>query len=350
MRTIRVSASRSYDVVIGPGLLRLLGQFAADCTKGNQAALVSDDIVFSLYGNQAVASLEQAGIQVCTYVFPHGERSKTGDNLLCLLNFLAENRLDRSCFLVALGGGVVGDLAGLAAAIYLRGVAYIQVPTTLLAMVDGSVGGKTAIDLPAGKNLAGAFYQPNCVLCDTDVLTTLPENILRDGCAEVIKYSILGNSVLFKQLQNTDLRKNLEPVITACVEMKRDLVSQDEFDLGARQLLNLGHTIGHAVETSSSFLLSHGQSVAIGTAMISRAAAKQGYCSQTSCNAIVALLEQYSLPTTTGQTAEALFAAASGDKKRHGATITLVVPREIGHCQLLQIPVVDLKIWISAGF
>ena len=347
--TIQVTASQSYNVEIGPGLLDRLGGFAADCAQGRQAALVSDDTVFGLYGQDAVKSLKEAGFSVCTYVFPQGEQSKNGERFLDLLGFLAKHHMTRSDLVVALGGGVVGDLTGFAAACYLRGIAYMQVPTTLLAMVDSSVGGKTAIDLPEGKNLAGAFYQPRCVLCDTKTLSTLPEHVFRDGCAEVIKYGVLRGGSLFRALQEPRSWEAPEGLIAQCVTIKRDIVGRDEFDTGCRQLLNLGHTIGHAVEAGSGFSLSHGQSVAVGMASIARAAASFGLCAPETRDQIIDLLKRYDLPTTTDQAPEALFAIARGDKKRQGNTITLAVPREIGRCELLKIPVEALGDWIREG-
>lgn len=349
MPTIHITASRSYDVEIAHGCLSILGQRAAQLVKGRAAALVSDNAVAAHYGDQARASLEAAGFLVMTYVFPHGEQSKSGDNYLRLLNFLAENRLTRTDLLVALGGGVTGDLGGFAAATYLRGIRYIQIPTSLLAMVDSSVGGKTAIDLPAGKNLCGAFYQPSLVLCDPDLLATLPEPVFRDGCAEVIKYGVLGSRELFDRLRETPARQQLEYVIATCVDMKRDVVEDDEFDTGRRQLLNLGHTLGHAVEAGSHFQLSHGQSVAVGMAMIARAAAKFGFCTEETRDEIVSLLTKYGLPTETDQSPEELYQTALGDKKRKGGSLTLVVPQEIGTCLLHRISVEDLPKWIEAG-
>ena len=250
MNTVHISASRGYDVLIGHGLLPSLGERAAKVCKGRTACIVSDDTVAALYEKTARTSLEQAGFTVFTYVFPHGEQSKCGETFLKLLSFLAANHLTRSDLLVALGGGVTGDLTGFTAACYLRGIACIQVPTSLLAMVDSSVGGKTAIDLPEGKNLCGAFYQPNLVLCDIDTLNTLPDDIFRDGCAEVIKYGVLGSEALFSHLHG---ELDLMAVVTQCVDMKRAIVEDDEFDTGTRQLLNLGHTLGHAIEAGANF-------------------------------------------------------------------------------------------------
>ena len=346
MTTIRISASKPYDVQIGGGLLPTLGEKAAALCKGRTACIVSDDTVAALYEKTARASLEKAGFTVHTYVFPHGEESKCGENFLKLLGFLARCHLTRSDLLIALGGGVTGDLTGFAAACYLRGVKYIQVPTTLLAMVDSSVGGKTAIDLPEGKNLCGAFYQPVLVLCDTDTLQTLPDDIFRDGCAEVIKYGVLGDRELFDKLKVTHAKNQLDYVVSTCVDMKRAIVEDDEFDTGRRQLLNLGHTLGHAIEKNSDFTLSHGQCVAIGMAMMARSAARLGFCTEATKNEIVSLLQYYGLPTDTEQEPMSIYLSALGDKKRQGSSLTLIVPREIGRCDLHPIPVEELKMWI----
>ena len=349
MNTVHISASRGYDVQIGGGLLPTLGEKAAALCKGRTACIVSDDTVAALYEPTARTSLEDAGFTVHTYVFPHGEESKCGENFLKLLGFLAQCQLTRSDLLVALGGGVTGDLTGFAAACYLRGVKYIQVPTSLLAMVDSSVGGKTAIDLPQGKNLCGAFYQPILVLCDTDLLKTLPDDIFRDGCAEVIKYGVLGSRELFDKLKAAHARDQLDDVVTTCVDMKRAVVEDDEFDTGRRQLLNLGHTLGHAIEKNSDFQLSHGQCVAIGMAMMARSAVKHGFCTEATKNEIVNLLQWYGLPTDTDQAPTAIYLSALGDKKRQGGSLTLVVPREIGVCDLHTIEVGALLGWIEKG-
>ena len=348
MKTVHISASRGYEVQIGDGLLDTLGQKAAALLKGRSVCVVSDDSVAALYLERAKTALENAGFAVVSYVFPHGEQSKSGENFLKLMNVLAENRLTRADGLVALGGGVTGDLTGFAASCYLRGVPHIQVPTSLLAMVDSSVGGKTAIDLPAGKNLCGAFYQPVLVLCDTGLLATLPEQIFTDGCAEVIKYGVLGDKALFETLK-TGIKDKLEDVVATCVDAKRAVVEEDEFDTGRRQLLNLGHTLGHAVEANSDFTISHGQAVAIGMAMIAEAAVNHGLCTEETRDEIVSLLRQYGLPTGTAQSPEQILATALGDKKRRSDTITLIVPREVGLCDLHTISVDELPEWIDIG-
>lgn len=349
MKTITVSASKKYDVKIGSGLLSSLGREAAQVCKVGTAAIVSDSTVWPLYGETAKASLEEAGFRVVHYVFPAGEESKNGGVYLSVLNFLAENQVTRSDCVVALGGGVVGDLSGFVAATFLRGIAYIQVPTTLLAAVDSSVGGKTAIDLDAGKNLAGAFCQPRLVLCDTDTLLSLPRDIFRDGCAEVIKYGVLYDPELFAHLEDRGLNFCREDVIARCVEHKRNVVMEDEFDTGARQKLNLGHTVGHAIEAQSNFTVSHGKAVAIGMAIVSRAAVKYGICDLSARDRIRSVLETFGLPADTSCTAQQLFGSALSDKKRSGRTVTLVVPECIGSCILKPTPVEELKDFIEAG-
>ena len=350
MKTVSVKASRSYDILIGSGLLHNISQLVESVGNASKVCIVSDSNVFPIYGESVIQQLRTGGFECCTFIFSAGEAHKNADTYLRLLNHLAEHRLTRTDLILALGGGVVGDLAGFAAATYLRGIRYIQVPTTLLAAVDSSVGGKTAIDLPAGKNLAGCFWQPSLVVCDTDCLDTLPEDIFREGCAEVIKYAILFDSELFTHLQQRGLQFDREWVIGRCVELKRDVVALDEFDTGARMLLNLGHTLGHAVEALSSYQISHGNAVAIGIAMICRAANNTGYCSTDTRNEILSLLKQFCLPCSADYTPDELFVAACSDKKRSSATVRLIIPQEIGRCIFHSIPISELQYFIEAGF
>ncbi len=344
MKSVRVRASKSYDVLIGTGLLPRLGAFVRQVTKAIKIAIVSDSNVWPLYSQAVCASLDSAGFQNCvSFVFPAGESSKCAETYLSLLNFLAEQELTRSDCLIALGGGVVGDLTGFAAATYLRGIDFVQVPTTVLAAVDSSVGGKTAIDLPAGKNLAGVFYQPSLVLCDLDTLNTLPDAVFREGCAEVIKYGVLYDPVLFSHLEAEGLHFDRETVISRCVQLKQDVVAMDEFDRGARQMLNLGHTIGHGVEAGSQYTISHGNAVAIGMAIVARSS----HCQD--APRILSLLEQFGLPTSTDQDADTLLRYALSDKKRSGGAVNLIVPIRIGNCEIVPTPVESLKAFIQAG-
>ena len=349
MTTVTVRASRPYEVTIGRGLLDTVGRQAAGQWKGRSAAVVSDSTVAPLYLNRVKDSLERAGFRVPSFVFPAGEDQKNGGTYLKLLEFLAARRLTRADGLIALGGGVVGDLAGFAAATFLRGIGFLQLPTTLLAAVDSSVGGKTAIDLTNGKNLAGAFYQPQAVLCDLDTLDTLPAEVFADGCAEVIKYGMIGDPALLARLETVDFRADPEELVARCVAQKRDLVEQDEFDTGARQLLNLGHTLGHGVEACSGYTVSHGRAVAIGMTLVTRAAVAFGRCPAEVLPRLRRLLERYGLPDATAYSAQALYEKTLSDKKRSGDTISLVVPIAWGASQLVRIPVSELPAWIERG-
>ena len=349
MKRISISASKKYDVLIGRGLFEELGTRVAEAFRSRRVVVVSDSNVAPLYLERALARLRGADFAADSYVFPAGEASKCGQTYLSLLNFLAEKQLTRADALVALGGGVVGDLTGFAAATYLRGMACVQVPTTLLACVDSSVGGKTAIDLPAGKNLVGAFYQPDLVLCDTQLLESLPPQVFSDGCAEVIKYGMLGSAELLDRLLGAPAGEQLEYVVAKCVEMKRDVVEGDEFDTGRRQLLNLGHTFAHSIEKLSDYTIPHGSAVAVGMQIITRAAVRKGLCPRDCLDALEALLKKYKLPTETQYSPEQLAEVALSDKKRKGDTLTLVVPCAWGESALRPVPVAELADWARAG-
>lgn len=350
MTELLVNTATPYAVQIARGCLSEVGaRVRALLPKARCAAILSDSNVAPLYLDGVAASLSQAGLETISFCIPAGEASKTGEQYLALLSCLAEQPLTRSDVLVALGGGVVGDLGGFAAATYLRGLPFVQLPTTLLAAVDSSVGGKTAIDLPAGKNLAGAFYQPRLVLCDPETFATLPDVVFSDGCAEVVKYGMLGSAPLLTQLKEGAMASDLEGVIAACVGMKRDIVERDEFDLGERQLLNLGHTLGHAIEGLSHYAVSHGSAVAMGMACITRAAVRRGLCPPDCLDVLLDLLARFSLPHGTDYSAAALYQAALGDKKRTGDTLALIVPTALGRSERMEIPVQDLLSWIEAG-
>ena len=351
MREVEVRAStKTYSVYMGHGLIAGAGErIRAAVPKAEKIAIITDDNVDALYARTLERSLQTAGFETVKYVLPHGEESKNGLNYLAILSFLAEKGLSRTDALAALGGGMVGDIGAFAAATYLRGIKYVQLPTSLLAMVDSSVGGKTAIDLPAGKNLAGAFCQPEAVLCDISALDTLPENILREGCAEVIKYGILGDRELFDHMCEKGLGFDREYVIFRSVSMKRDYVCADEFDTGLRRKLNLGHTFGHAVEKLSGFTLSHGESVAIGTAVVARAAAKGGYCGESCALETEKALQALGLPTETRLSAGEAMPVMLSDKKRAGSLVNVIVPFEIGRCEIVPMDGAQLKEFISKG-
>lgn len=348
MKTVTVTASKNYDVIIGNGVQAQIGDHLKQLGYSN-VAIISDSNVWPIYGKQLLQYIEEAGIRYCSYVFPAGESSKNGETYLKILDFLAQNRLTRSDALIALGGGVVGDITGFAAATFLRGIAFIQVPTSLLAMVDSSVGGKTAIDLPAGKNLAGAFCQPSLVLCDLETLQTLPEKFFRDGCAEIIKYGVLFDPALFSHLMKIGFDFDKEAVVSRCVELKRDIVNLDEFDRGARQKLNLGHTIGHSIEVNSNFTITHGEAVAAGMAIISKAGYAFGMTEKKTYLSIMEIIKKFQLPTSANANVDLLYNSALSDKKRSGDTINLIVPCSIGNCCIYPIESKMLKSFIEAG-
>ena len=341
MISVKVDTSRAYEVKIGTGLLDALGEELRALAAG-KVLVVTDENVAPLYLERACRSLREAGFSVFSCIVPAGEASKDIKYYVNLLEALVAHGLSRSDTVVALGGGVVGDLSGFAAATYLRGIRFVQVPTTLLAMVDSSVGGKTAVNLPDGKNLVGAFHQPSLVLCDPSLLDTLPLETFRCGCGEVIKTAILFDADLFRHLEERGLDFDRPTVIRRCVECKRDVVCADELDLGLRQLLNLGHTVGHALEKLTNYELLHGQAVSVGCAVFARAFAW-------SPEKIVGIFEKFGLPTHTTFSAESLADAALSDKKRQGQTITLVVPLDIGHCELSALPVAELADVLRSG-
>ena len=321
--------------------LEMLGKSAREIVKGDTIAIVTDENVAPLYLERAAASLEAAGFAVQSFVIKPGEESKSGEVYLSLMNFLSKAPLTRSDAIVALGGGVVGDLSGFAAATYLRGIPVIQVPTTLLAAVDSSVGGKTAINIPAGKNLVGAFHQPALVLQDSRLLETLPKEVFLDGMAEVIKYGVIDDSKLFDMLGDRAYAEGegLEEVIRRCVESKKRFVAEDEFDNGIRQLLNFGHTIGHTIEIASGFSISHGFAVARGMAKIAEISASKGWCSEKCRDDIIGILGLYGYNLDIPYDKDELIAIMKSDKKRKGQVIDLVVPVEIGRARLERIPV-----------
>ncbi len=347
-------SAKTYDIVIENGALARAEEIVRDALgeKNRRLLIVSDDNVYPLYGENLTESLRKAGFDVAdAFIFPHGEASKTMTTLEKLLNHVAECRLTRTDVLVALGGGVTGDLTGFAAAVYLRGIKYIQIPTSVIAATDSSVGGKTAVDLASGKNQAGAFHEPCLVLCDPAVLDTLPPLYFSDGMAEVIKYGFLGDRPLLDLLTEKNAKDCMEDVIALCVRDKIDVVTRDLFDNGIRQSLNLGHTIGHAVEALSEYGIPHGHAVAIGMAAITRAAVNRGLCTAETGEVLRNLLEKYGLPSEMpeGYTAQRLFDVTLHDKKMRGGTITLVVPVELGKSELMEYPAEELLTIIEDG-
>lgn len=340
-KVVPVKASGSYDITIGAGILKNTGEILKTVKKPCRAVIVTDSNVDELYADTVMDSLINAGYPADKYVFPAGETSKNAETFVDILEFFASEKITRSDLLVALGGGVTGDITGFAASCYLRGVDFVQIPTTLLAAVDSSVGGKTAIDLRAGKNLAGAFYQPIAVICDTDTFRTLPGKEVACGFAEVIKYGILFEKEFCDKLMQDE--NDINEIVEKCVIFKRDVVERDEFDNGERKLLNLGHTAAHGIEKVSSYSLTHGQAVAVGTVIAARIAENLGICEKGTYKEVEKMLLKYNLPIKYDITAAQLCDAALSDKKREGGKLTLVLPERIGKCVLYDVDVCNLQ-------
>lgn len=331
MTEISVSGQNPYDIVIAPGCLSACGTRISAVKAPCRALVISDSQVAPLYGERVTLSLTEAGFDTSLHTFPAGESNKTLATVADMLDAMGAAGLTRSDLVVALGGGVTGDMAGFAAAIYLRGIDFVQLPTTLLSMIDSSVGGKTGCDLPFGKNLAGAFHNPRLVLIDPETLSTLPERYLRDGMGEAVKYGCLFSEGLISRLEREAYRAFLPNLIRQCVEMKRDVVEADFTEQGRRTLLNFGHTVGHAIEKEEDFSgMSHGEAVAAGMAVMTRAAERLSLCEAGTALRLERLLKRLGLPICTPIPAGRLAAAALHDKKMRGGAIRLVFLRKMG--------------------
>ena len=344
MRTVKVPlGDRSYSIKIGNGLLPRLGGECRRLKLGKRCAVVTNRAVGRLYAKAALASLRLAGFTPVEILVPAGETAKSLKTIQACYDKLARHRIERSSFIVALGGGVVGDMAGFLAASYLRGIGFVQVPTTLLAQVDSSVGGKVGVNLKAGKNLVGAFYQPRLVLCDLDTLKTLPKRELRAGLAEVIKYGIIYDAVLFRRLERTLpelLRleaKGMAHIVARSCQIKAKVVEQDERESGLRAILNYGHTIGHALEAISRYgKYLHGEAISIGQVAASKISRDVLGLPQTEVNRIKCLFDQAGLPTSVRLTNPQLarvFAAMKLDKKVSGGEVKFVLARKVGQVE-----------------
>lgn len=325
--------NHSYPIYIENGILSSVGKYVSDIFSGQKIMIISDDNVFPLYGSQVLDSL--SCFECHTLVLPHGEKTKSFDTLPVVYSALLDARLTRSDLIIALGGGVIGDLAGFAASSYLRGVKLVQIPTSLLAQVDSSVGGKVAVDLPQGKNLVGAFFHPQMVLIDPSVLNTLPKHFISDGMGEVIKYGCIKDSGLFDLLCShssfEDLKNKLPEVIARCVNIKRIVVESDQFDTGERMLLNFGHTLAHTIEQYFHYEReSHGEAVGIGMYQITKMAELLGLSAPGTADKIRYALETYDLPVSCGLSVSDLTGAISLDKKNLNGHLNLVLLHDIG--------------------
>lgn len=353
MQTITVAlGAKTYNIEIATGLLDSIGPKARQLSKAAKAAIISDSNVDKLYGERLERSLADCGFLVTRIVFEAGEHSKNLATLGQVYDQLAQAGFTRSDLLLTLGGGVPGDLGGLAAATFLRGIDFIQVPTSLLAQIDSSVGGKVAIDLPAGKNLVGSFYQPKAVFIDPLLLETLPVRFLHDGLAEAIKYGCISDAGLFEQIaalgSDRELLEQIESIIAACCNIKARIVEKDEFDTGERMLLNFGHTIGHAIEKCCGFTTyTHGEAVAVGMVQLTRQTEKLGLTAPGTAASLARVLQKFDLPVAADFDADEILQVMALDKKKSGSKITLVVIEKIGEGSLHKIQWQDLPAYIG---
>lgn len=343
MKTLHIATGKPYDIIIERGIIDQCGTYVREVSRAKKAMIISDSNVFPIYGGRAEVSLKQAGFETSQFVFTAGEESKRLETIAQMYTALIENGFTRSDIIVALGGGVVGDMSGFAAATYLRGIDFVQIPTSLLAQVDSSVGGKTGVDIPQGKNLVGAFWQPSTVLIDPDTLNTLTPHFFADGMGEVVKYGCIKSEKLFETLEKENAPDIIDDIIYQCVEIKRDVVQRDERDHGERALLNFGHTLGHAIEKEHNFKgVSHGEAVAIGMVMVTRASEKAGITPAGTADRIAQLCKKYSLPTCDTTPIERIVKSSFSDKKSSGDSIGLVVLDKIGESKVYPVKKTDM--------
>ena len=349
MLSVKVLVEPEYDVVIGKGIIESAGRLIKNVRPAGVCAVITDTNVEKLYLETVLSSLKNAGFTPHAYAFKAGEENKNMETLTSILDFMSEIPLTRADFVVALGGGVVGDMAGFAAGVYMRGIPFIQIPTTFLAAVDSSVSGKTAVDLKSGKNLAGLFHQPSLVITDIETFKTLTKENYACGSAESIKMGVISDPALFEIFESAAPSENEMEIVRRAVCAKADIVQRDEKETGDRKLLNLGHTYGHAIEKLSEFSLPHGYAVAVGLAMAARAAEKMGDMSAQSAERILKALEKNDLPVSSEFEAERIYLSSLNDKKMAGRNLSVIVPKEIGKCEIRKIPVSEFKTYIKRG-
>ena len=340
MEKVTINASISYDILIDNGILDNAGELIRSVKPTGKCAVITDDNVNALYGERLMRSPSSAGIEAVKFAFPHGEASKNHSTLLTIYDFLASNGFTRSDFIAALGGGVVGDTAGYAAATYMRGVDFIQIPTTVVSQSDSSVGGKTAVDISGGKNLVGAFHQPRLVIADTETLSTLTPEFFADGMAEVIKHGMIKSAELFELLSTRDIRSNLVDIMKRNVTIKGQVVERDEREKGERMLLNFGHTLGHALEKYYNFTgLTHGYAVAVGMSTFTHIAERRGMCRSGVADKLDELLKKCGLPITDPAPTDELFKISLGDKKHLASDMNIVICSDIGKSEVVKMSV-----------
>ena len=345
MKKFTISTTHPYDVIVGRDIIQDSSKFIAERFSKCKACVMTDSEVNTLYADQVVESLKQEGFTTTRVIFPNGEHSKSLNTYAKILEALAEDFFTRTDIIVAVGGGIVGDIAGFAAATYLRGISYVQITTTYLSAIDSSVGGKTSINLLGGKNLVGAYWQPSLVICDYGTFDTLSPEYILEGKAEAAKSAFVSDANLIPYIQQDDFHH----VVERCISIKKSIVEADELDTGLRQLLNFGHTIGHGIEKLSAFTVTHGQAVAKGMVVETKAAYALGLTSTDISAEISSILEGLGFDLSVDYSSDDLYRYALTDKKIYGDKITVVVPEAIGKCKLLKIPMSDLHEFIRLG-
>ena len=341
-KRIRIKAGEGYDFVIGDGLLDEIGNMAKSVMDARRIILFTDSTVNGLYADKIENELKRARFKTFRYVYEAGEKSKILNTVAELLDYMSDCGLTRGDAVAVLGGGVAGDMGGFAASVYLRGIKFMQIPTTLLASVDSSVGGKTGVDTKNGKNLVGTFWQPSLVVCDTSVFESLGHDLMLDGFAEVIKTAAIRSEKMFRELEDGLFTEKMADIIARCVTIKGDVVQSDEKEKGLRRILNFGHTMAHAIELSSNYTISHGRAVAIGMLMVTKASEAHGLTEAGTYRRLYDLIEREGYETETDIPLDLLCEAAHRDKKSGGSFIKLVYIPKIGQAAVKKVSYTDL--------
>ena len=335
---LSVDLINPYEIEIGSNIIKKLNTYLKENYKNSKILIISDDLVYKIHKEKLIKELD--GFFYKEFIIKNGENSKSTENLIKILEFAAQNQYRRSDLVIAFGGGVVGDISGLVASLYLRGIDYISIPTTFLSAIDSSVGGKTAVNLKAGKNLCGTFYQPKKVFIDTDFLKTLSDYYFNDGLAEAIKYGMIRDKSIFDEISKENVSKtyeNLPSIIKKCLDIKKDVVKDDEKDFGIRQILNYGHTFAHAIEKNSNFEISHGHAVALGMKIMVKNFYESFY------DDFIKVLKKYNLDKEIDFDTEKILKVCMVDKKSRNARINIIVVRNLGTCEILNIDLKDLR-------
>lgn len=348
MKIINLKTNSPCKIIIDNGLIQNFGNHIEKLSFSGRILIITDDIVNEIYSNRITESLIKNGFEVFLFVLAHGETSKNFHTVERIYSFLIKNEFTRSDLIVALGGGVVGDIAGFVAATYMRGIGLIQIPTTFLSQIDAAIGGKNGINLSHGKNLIGTFYQPLMVIIDVDTLITLPKKLISDGMAEAIKYGLIKSPKLFEMIKNCDFEDVCEDLVFECINIKKDIVEQDELEQNERKLLNFGHTLGHAIEKFYNFTgYSHGQAVALGMAHTVLASEKLAITKEGIYDELISVLEKYELPYKLNCNMDSLISLAQIDKKAMGEMFDIVLIKDIGESFIKRIKKDDLKQYIG---